>query len=94
MLKNSSKKNPHLNHNQTNAYSNIGNTELIFGDSNLLFIIFLGWFPSDDLFLVRLYSMENMLLHLSHNMSSNARNNIYSDIIHFTGVPSVNGDFA
>ena len=35
MLKNSSKKNLHLNHNQTNAYSYIGNTELIFGDSNL-----------------------------------------------------------
>ena len=76
MLKDFSKKNLHLNHNQTNAYSNIGNTELIFVDSNLLFIIFLGWFPSDDLFLVHLYSMENMVLSLSHNMSSNTRNNI------------------
>ena len=94
MLKDFSKKNLHLNHNQTNAYSNIGNTELIFGDSNLLFIIFLGWFPSDDLFLVGPYSMENMVLSLSHNMSSNAGNNIYSDIIHFASVPSVNDDFA
>ena len=38
--------------------------------------------------------MENMLLNLSDNMSSNERNNIYSDIIHFASVPSVNGDFA
>ena len=94
MLKNSSKTNLHLNHNQTNAYSNIGNTKLIFVDSNVLFIIFLGWFSSDDLFLVDSYSMENMLLNLSDNMPRNERNNIYSDIIHFASIPSVNGDFA
>ena len=82
MLKNFSKKNLHLNHNQTNAYSNTGNTELIFGDSNLLFIIFLGWFPSDDLFLVHSYSMENMLLHLSDNMSGNVGNNTYIRILY------------
>ena len=41
MSKKFSKKNLHLNHNQTNAYSNIGNTELIFGDYNSQFIEFI-----------------------------------------------------
>ena len=64
---------------------------IIISNSSYLFI---GWFSSDELFLVRPYSMENMLLNLSDNMSRNARNTIYSDIIHFANVPSVNGDFA
>ena len=78
MFKNFSKKNLHLNHNQTNAYSNIGNTGLIFGDYNLQFILFIRWFPSDELFLVHSYSMENMVLNLSDNMSSNEGNHIYA----------------
>ena len=82
MLKNFSKKNLHLNHNQTNAYSNTGNTELIFGDSNLQFIVFIGWFPSDDLCLVHSYSMENVVLHLIGNMSGNEGNNIYIRILY------------
>ena len=86
MLKNFSKKNLHLNHNQTYAYSNIGDTELIFGDSNLLFIIFIGWFPSDDLFLVLSYSMENMVLNLSDNMSGNEGNNIYIRMLYILQV--------
>ena len=64
---------------------------ILISNSSYLFI---GWFSSDELFLVRPYSMENMLLNLSDNMSSNERNNIYSDIIYFASVPSVNGDFA
>ena len=55
--------------------------------------LFIGWFSSDELFLVRLYSMEDMVLNLSDNVSSNERNNIYSDIIYFASVPSVNGNF-
>ena len=64
---------------------------ILISNSSYLFI---GWFSLDVLFLVCLYSMENMLLHRSDNMSSNERNNIYSNIIHFASVPSVNGDFA
>ena len=56
--------------------------------------IFIGWFSLDELFLVHSYSMENMLLNLSDNISSNECNNIHSDIIHFASIPSVNGDFA
>ena len=51
---------------------------ILISNSSYLFI---GWFSLDELFLVRSYSMENMLLNLSDNMSSNERNNIYSDII-------------
>ena len=82
MLKDFSKKNLHLNRNQTNAYSNTGNTELIFGDYNLQFMVFIGWFPSDDLFLVHSYSMENVILHLTDNMSGNEGNNIYIRILY------------
>ena len=64
---------------------------ILISNSSYLFI---GWFSSDELFLVCPYSMENMLLHLSDNTSSNERNNIYSDIIHSASVPTVNGDFA
>ena len=38
--------------------------------------------------------MENMVLSLGDNMSSNEGNNIYSDIEPFVSVALVNGDFA